>query len=169
MQIDPIVDGCFCIRFSNILDIDRLWEEGSWNFNNHPIPILKWKPNLQPSDFRFEVIKFWIHFYNLPWKYYTESTARCLCKVLGTFKMVDGGEYSDPHGKYLRVRVGIPIDKPLIPVIRIRDAKKGWKKIYVRYECLNNFFYYCVGLGHGDNNCKEKLRDSKSSIDVEEY
>lgn len=73
--------------------------------------------------------------------------------AIGIFRDVDLNEDgSNPHA-YLRLRVGIDIQKPIPMVTHISSSKGESVQLRLSYEKLPNFGYYCGVMGHLVKDC----------------
>lgn len=132
------------------------------------IPLAKWTPGMDPSKVILQEIDFWVRFFGIPWDFYTEATAKVLSEHLGSFKRRDHAEHYCNEGEYMRVRVGININNPLLKSIKITYDNGAPKRVRVRYEKLKDFCYYCARLDHVDNECPTKYEEREEGDPVDE-
>lgn len=58
----------------------------------------------------------------------------------------------------LRVRVSIPLDKPLKRRMKLKKSESNWCWVNFKYEGIPMFCFICGFVGHSDKLC-EKLFD----------
>ncbi|KAK9272680.1 hypothetical protein L1049_003057 [Liquidambar formosana] len=80
---------------------------------------------------------------------------------IGELIEVDGRESNEEQGKFLRVRVNVPIAKPLRRGGRIllHNGERVW--VDFKYEKLPLFCYYCGKVGHDEKACYNKFQDNQ--------
>lgn len=71
----------------------------------------------------------------------------------GRFIEVDKRAGQVDQAKFIRIRVDLPIEKPLRRGGHVvsKDGEKYW--VQFRYERLPTFCYLCGKLGHDDKHC----------------
>ena len=71
----------------------------------------------------------------------------------GRFIEVDKRAGQADQAKFIRIRVDLPIEKPLRRGGHVvsKDGEKYW--VQFRYERLPTFCYLCGKLGHDDKHC----------------
>ena len=57
------------------------------------------------------------------------------------------------QAKFMRIKVEIPIDKPLCRGGNITNVEGKWFWLTFRYERLPTFCYICGLIGHDDKHC----------------
>lgn len=73
--------------------------------------------------------------------------------AIGIFRDVDlNADGSNPY-VYLRLRVGISVDKPIPRVTHISSSKGEKIQLSLSYEKLPNFCYFCGVMGHLVKDC----------------
>ena len=71
----------------------------------------------------------------------------------GRFIEVDKRAGQADQAKFIRIKVDLPIEKPLRRGGHVvsKDGEKYW--VQFRYERLPTFCYLCGKLGHDDKHC----------------
>jgi hypothetical protein len=57
---------------------------------------------------------------------------------------------------YLRVRVALPLNKQLVPMLNLRIKGRGQMSIMLRYENIPHFCFMCGRIGHAALNCDDE-------------
>ncbi|KAF7146250.1 hypothetical protein RHSIM_Rhsim04G0139700 [Rhododendron simsii] len=85
-------------------------------------------------------------------------------KRIGSFYVVDDREVMGRRGRFLRVRAGVPIDKPLKHggYITLGNGAKYW--VDYKFERLNNLCYYYGSLLLEQEECGVKPSDEKNGV-----
>lgn len=81
-----------------------------------------------------------------------EEVGQNIGNSLGRLIEIDRRACQSDQAKFMRIRVDLPIDKPLRRGGNVvsRDGEKYW--IHFRYERLPTFCYFCGMLGHDDKH-----------------
>ncbi|XP_019150791.1 PREDICTED: uncharacterized protein LOC109147640 [Ipomoea nil] len=127
MQVTEIQPVLFMFIFYDETDMQRVLDEGPWSFDNSTLVCRQVE---------------------------AEAVLEQAANFIGSFVKVDGRYPWAPWKTFHRVRVSIPVDKPLKRRMKLfkRDKTSCW--VNFRYEPLHNFCFYCGLLGHGYKFCK---------------
>ena len=68
--------------------------------------------------------------------------------------MADSRSWSSDQAKFMRIRVDIPLDKPLRRCGVIASPKGEIYRVYFRYERLPVFCFSCGIMGHDERHCQ---------------
>ena len=84
----------------------------------------------------------------------TEVVGRDIGNSMGRFIEIDKRANQSEQAKFLRIRVELPIDKPLRRGGNVvgMDGDKFW--VYYKYERLPKFCFLCGIMGHDDKHCQ---------------
>lgn len=84
----------------------------------------------------------------------SEEVGQDIGRSLGRLIEVDKRACQSDQAKFMRIRVDLPIEKPLRRGGHVvsKDGEKFW--VHFRYERLPTFCYLCGKLGHDDKHCQ---------------
>ena len=99
---------------------------------------------------------FWIQVRGLQFEMLLEEARADIRNRIGRFISNDEWKATSEQTKYLRVRVEVPIDKPLWRGVFVTSSKGDKVWIDYRYERLSSFCYRCGRLGHEERNCEKQ-------------
>ena len=83
---------------------------------------------------------------------------KALCANLGTLIQV---ELDENRGNYVRVRVALPVNKPLETAVAMNarlKEKRTKVEFEIQYEKFPDFCYTCGYLGHVEKSCRRKVK-----------
>ncbi|TXG64850.1 hypothetical protein EZV62_011844 [Acer yangbiense] len=167
VDIEPIKGNIFAFYFTNDEDRMRVLRGGPWSFDRAIIIFDEPTGTRDISNLRFNYVDFWVQIHNLPLLCMNEEIGITLGSLIGEVRDYDSGITSDASGRYIRVRVTIPVDKPLQRSLRVDLL--GDEKIstmLLRYERLLDYCFKCGRLGHLLDECVEKVNVRDLSSDA---
>lgn len=154
----------FLIQFFHILDLRRVVDGGPWSFDNHPLII----HNLQVGDIPTKVLLnkllFWVQIHNIPHGLFTEKVGRSLGNFIGTFVQYDESNKGAAWKPYMRIRVELNVDNPLMRWKKIRMSNGNTAQVDFKYERLQIFCFICGKLGHSERFCEIPYTNSQDEI-----
>lgn len=107
----------------------------------------------QPQVLHMEV---WTQWHRIPNQALTHEGLLLLSGQIGT--ALSEVEEIFAGNLFYKIKMHLPIDKPLNATIEARHPTLGILKIYLVYERLNNECLFCANIGHLHNECPDKLR-----------
>ncbi|XP_075665583.1 uncharacterized protein LOC142635282 [Castanea sativa] len=122
----------------------------------------KWRKGLSITNIFFTHFPFWVQIWGLPFKNMSEEVGRDLGNRLGRYLETDKWSWSSEQAKFMRVRVDLPIDKPLRRSGNIVNSEGEKFRITFKYERLPTFSFLCGILGHDEKHCSGKTNNAKA-------
>ncbi|KAE8774718.1 hypothetical protein D1007_52852 [Hordeum vulgare] len=154
----------------------RALEDGPWMFENDLVVVEDYDPGKRTEDYEFKVIPIWMRVFSLPLGMMNVVTAEEIGNLVGSFVEADVGADGEAMGKFMRVKIRMNIDKPLMREFMLDDAEEGGrqkqkKKMNIdgggeeeegawcrfEYEFLPEFCYVCGMVGHSERACDMHL------------
>ena len=85
----------------------------------------------------------------------TEEVGKDLGSKLGIYIDLDRRSWLSEQAKFMRIRVDIPIDKPLRRGANVVNSNGDKFWVIFKYERLPNFCFLCGILGHDEKHCSD--------------
>lgn len=136
---------------------------GAWQYNFDPLIIEAYDGMRKVSDYKLDRMRIWVRILDVPTNWRTELVVKALCANLGTLLQID---LEENMGNYVRVRVALPVAKPLETVVAMTaklKEKKTQVEFNIQYEKLLDFCYICGYLGHKEKSCGRKKKGEAPS------
>ena len=89
----------------------------------------------------------------------SEKIGRDIGNSIGNFMAADSKSWSSNQGKFMRICVNIPLDRPLRRCGVVASPEGEKFQVYFRYERLPVFCFLCGVMGHDDRHCKGKQKN----------
>lgn len=153
LRIVEVENNILQFNFGSLCQLEWVERSGSWNFDNNLLILCQWRKGLTTSNISFTRAPFWVQVWGLPFEYMFEDAGKDIGSRLGKVLEVDKRSLQVEQAKFMRIRVEIPIDKPLRRGGNITNTKGKRCSIIFRYERLPIFCYICGILGHDDKHC----------------
>lgn len=140
----------FTLEFNSEAERRQVVEGGPWWHKGDALIVVPYDGIDRPSAVSIDTIGLWLRFYDLPPVMKNEESARKLGEQFGKFIKMD-----KRASAYLRVRVAFPLDKVLVPEMKIRLKGRAPVSIAVKYENVPHFCFACGRIGHAEANCQD--------------
>ncbi|KAK2657890.1 hypothetical protein Ddye_010942 [Dipteronia dyeriana] len=130
-----------------------VWSHGPWNFDHCLIILEKPREPGEVSKMEFNRAAFWVQLYNVPLMGMNKQGTRVLTEKI--WEVIElPNESRDCWGKFLCVKVGIDVTKPIIRFLRLwLDDFDTVITIPIKYERLPEFCYGCGLIGYSLCEC----------------
>lgn len=123
VRVKALAPNLFIFQFFHEKDIQRIMREGPWAFENATLVLKRLNEGDQPANVALYRVDFWIQVHDVPCGFMTENIAEQIGNSLGVFVQNDPNNFGGNWQSYLRIRVGIDINRPLRR--RLKLKKKG--------------------------------------------
>nr|POE78874.1 hypothetical protein CFP56_69281 [Quercus suber] len=87
-----------------------------------------------------------------------EKIGRDIGNSIGNFMAADSKSWSSDQAKFMRIRVNIPLNRPLRRCGVVVNPEGEKFKVYFRYERLPVFCFLCGVMGHDERHCTSSER-----------
>ena len=153
LRIIEVGNNIFQFKFGSCFQMEWVENSGPWNFENNLLLLCRWKKGLTSENIIFTHSTFWVQLCDLPFELMSEVVGQDIGNNMGRFIEIDKRAFLFEQAKYLKIKVDLPIDKPLCRggnVVGI-EGDKYW--VHYKYERLPTFCFICGMMGHDDKHC----------------
>lgn len=147
-------DNIFFIQFRSMVEKLRVMSEGPWTFDRSLVVLNSPKDFESISKLVFSEISIWIQVHNVPFKCLTRAMAQIVGESIGCVEDIDCDDSDAWTGPFLRIRVTIEVEKPLLRGIKLRASDESAVWCPIMYEKLPDFCHNCGVLGHSHRECQ---------------
>lgn len=148
-DLDP---NKFLLEFQMLLDKKKVLQGRSWSFDRHIIYLKEFEGELSPSKVSFTSEPFGVQVHNLPFASMNEHLGKKIRAAIDKVHTMEVDDQGYGWGSYLRIRVDVNVNKPLLQgrMISLGD-KQCWT--YFKYERLTTFCFKCGLMKHVNDKC----------------
>lgn len=163
-EITSLARNVFLIQFVNPQELTRVTARGLWTYRADAVVLRRvYGPSdlVNPTVDKMEVTA---QFHKIPPHAISDAGLLKLVKNIGT-PMSEVSHAFFAGNKYNKIKMLMPIDKPLQGTIPVDHPELGIFPIYVAYERLNRVCQFCAMVGHDMENCHDKIQMDRIRID----
>uniref|UniRef100_A0A7N2QXN1 DUF4283 domain-containing protein n=1 Tax=Quercus lobata TaxID=97700 RepID=A0A7N2QXN1_QUELO len=169
LRIVDVGKNIFQFKFNSKYQMEWVERNGPWNFDNNLLLMCRWKKGLSVTNISFTHSPFWVQVWGLLFENMSEEVGRDLGNRLGKYIETDKRSWLSKQAKFMRVRVDLPIDRPLRRGGNIVNPKgeKFW--VTFKYERLPTFCFLCGILGHDEKHYSGKSSTFEAHRQYEDW
>ena len=162
LQIIEVGANLFQFKIRSEYEMERVWKGGLWTFDNQVLMLRKWKSRMTTKNVQFEAVPLWVPIWDAPFDMACPRVAREVGSRLGVVEEVERRQRQDQQNLFMRVKVAIPISKPLRRggYLAGSNGEKVWTTF--KYERLPMFCHHCGLLGHVIKHCAKYFALTKN-------
>ena len=153
LRIVDIGNDILQFKFSSKYQMEWVEKNGLWNFDNNLLLLCRWRKGLSATNIVFSHLPFWVQVWGVPFELMIEDTGRDIRNRIGNFLEANKRSWQLDQAKYMRVRVELPLNKPLHRggYLMSVEGEKLWDTF--KYGRLPTVCYIYGRLGHDDRHC----------------
>ena len=153
LRIVEVGNDIFQFKFNSKHQLEWVEKNGPWNFDNNLLLLSRWRKGLTATNICFSHSPFWVQIWGIPFELMREETGRDVGNKIGKCLEVDRRPWQSDQAKYMRVRVEMLLNKPLLRggYLLNEEGERMW--VSFKYERLPTVCYRCGVLGHDNRHC----------------
>ena len=148
LKIVDVGEGLFQFKFSIESQMKWVLNNGPWSFENQLLVLRRWEKGMMPRSVKFTSVPMRVQVWGLPFDLINEDAGRDIGSGLGRVVDVDSEALTANQERFLRIRVEIPLKKPLCRGSPVISPKGDKALVAFKYERLVGLCYRCGMLGH---------------------
>lgn len=160
MSIKSLRDNMFIVTFNSEGDYNFVLQGGPWLHRGDALLVAKFDGITSPSQVPLDCVPVWVRVYDLPLVLMTKKRGELYGSKLGRVREVDVDEEGRNKHDFFRIRVDLPVKKPLKPTLAIKINMQGSevvRRFELRYERVPFFCFICGYIGHSDKDCEKRV------------
>ncbi|XP_074323639.1 uncharacterized protein LOC141660543 [Apium graveolens] len=138
----------FIFQFYHEVDIKRVIEGSPWTFGCFQLVCERLKPGDDPRSLPINRLDIWVQLHNMSPGFMSQRVVQDIGNYIGSYVEGDGNNFIRVWREYLRVRVTIPLDKPLKRRMKLKKSEDNWCWVNFKYESIPTFCFICGLMGH---------------------
>ncbi|CAM8892644.1 unnamed protein product [Rhodiola kirilowii] len=163
-----IANNMAVASFKSEGDMKKIRDGGPWLCMDSFIIMHDWCSDLAPEEFIMNKLGVWAQLHNLPVGAVLndKECGEKLAGYIGKFIKVSQSEVDGARKRFIRVRVEIEIDKPIVTGFLLRRLNRDPQWISVKYERLPESCAMCGRLCHETEKCiySEETMQAQSQV-----
>lgn len=159
VYIKEIERNRFIFQFYHEVDIKRVIEGSPWTFGRFQLVFERLKPGDDPRSLVINRIDLWVQLHGMQPDFMSQRVVQDIGNYIGGYVESDSNNFMGVWRDYLRVRVSVPLDKPLKRRMKLKKSESNWCWVNFRYEGVPTFCFICGLMGHNEKFC-DKIFDT---------
>ena len=93
--------------------MERILRGGPWTFDNQVLLLIRWQSGMTACNVKFDTASFWVQIWGASFDMISRKVAEEIGSRLGVVKDVEKRSKQDAPSFFMRVKVALPISKPI--------------------------------------------------------
>ncbi|XP_065620728.1 uncharacterized protein LOC136063773 [Quercus suber] len=153
LKIKDVGEGLMQFKFSMESQLNWVLNNGLWSFDNHLLLLKRWEKGMMTFTVDFKVVPIWVQVWGLPFDLMNEEAGKDIGGGIGRVLEVDCKAIAADQACFLRIRVELPLDKPIRRGTPVLSPEGVRVQIAFQYERLVGLCFSCGKLGHEAKEC----------------
>ena len=149
LKIVDVGDGLLQFKFSLESQLQWVWDNGPWSFDNNILALQRWEKGLTTRMVSFTSLPMWVQVWGLSFDLINEEAGLDIRRGIGFVVEVDCVALASDQAHFLHIRVEVPLDKPIRRGGQIISSKGDRVKVVYKCERLVGLCFQCGRVGHG--------------------
>ena len=134
VHVVEVTANLFQFKFNSEFDMNRVLKGGPWTFDNQVLLLVCWKSGMTIGNVKFESVSCWVQIWGMPFDMVSPSVAEAVGGRIGVVEEVEKRRKQDIPNFFMRVKVALPLSKPLRRGAFLADSngQKSW--VMFKYE-----------------------------------
>ncbi|GMI71454.1 hypothetical protein like AT3G31430 [Hibiscus trionum] len=103
VEVSSVGENLVVFRFVNSTVRDWVFENGPWHFQNKPLILRRWEPNLSSLDFKLDRLPVWFHLWGIPLELFSRRGLSYIASAIGCPLYMDSTTASRQRLAYAKV------------------------------------------------------------------
>ncbi|XP_075645825.1 uncharacterized protein LOC142616994 [Castanea sativa] len=153
IKIIDVGEGVLQFKFKLESQLQWVQKNGPWSFENHLLVLRRWERGMTARSITFSILPIWMQIWGLSFDLINEEATWDIGKGLGQVIEVDSKTFTSEKARFIRIRVEIPLDKPIRKggCVGSPEGDRVW--VGLKYERLVGLCYQCGIFGHELKDC----------------
>jgi hypothetical protein len=154
LTINTAGNNLFTAEFGSMADRDRIMDGSPWRVGKHAVLLKKYDADIEPQRVVFDRLAIWARIIALPPRLMRVERGFEIARPIGVVKKIDSDDRGQCWGGFMRLRVEIAVQEPLVRVVTVFSSHLQTTEAYeVQYERLPFYCFSCGLLGHSALAC----------------
>nr|XP_033513303.1 uncharacterized protein LOC117277970 [Nicotiana tomentosiformis] len=142
--------------------MENTLQNGPWFIFGHFLSVQRWEPDFVSSTAKQTFTAIWIRLPHLPTGFYDGKVLKTVDNTVGRLLKVDACTSATLQGRYARLCLELPLNKPMKPFVLIGSHKQQILYKGDKLLCKN-----CGHLGHSTEQCTNARQQSTNQVTKE--
>ena len=168
VQIVEVGSNLFQFKFNTEFDLERILKGGPWTFDNQMLLLMKWRKGMKADNVKLNHASLWVQIWEAPFDMISARMATEIGSRLGEVVEVERRRPKQDEANYfMRVKVALPLSKPLRRgrFISGSDGECSW--ITYKYKRLPILSHFCGLFGHDLHHCARHFSATRNGGEME--
>jgi hypothetical protein len=154
IKISRLDKNIFLFTFGVKADLEMAFSRRPWTFKGAHLMLKSWVPDLHWLEVNFSTSIFWVQIHGLPRIWQKREYIARIGREIGSIQSIEDAAMNQIYWKkFIRLRIDIDINKPLVPGVFLPRRNNDDLWIGFKFEKLPEVCFSCGKIGHLMREC----------------